>query len=87
MGAYPHEESDAVCIKAGLTSSGGKQKGKQAAANVIAGTTGLDYIGALNVAAGNPKNAYRDHEGVLNQLAGTTGWGANAAASRWAGLL
>lgn len=79
----PHEENHAVALKAGTAA----HMGKTYAANVLAGTKGMDYVGALNVLAGNPKNRYRDHEGVLNQLAGTKGWGANAAASRWAGLL
>lgn len=83
MGTYPHEENHAVALKAGTTA----HAGKTFAANVIAGTKNLEYVAALNVIAGNPKNQYRDHEGVLNQLAGTKGWGANAAASRWAGLI
>lgn len=56
-------------------------------ANAVAGTKGWPLVGALNVIAGNKPGQYRDHDGVLNQLAGTSGWGANGAASRWAGLI
>lgn len=52
------------------------------AANIWAGTTGMETVGALNVKAANPTGAYRDLEGVLNQLAGTTGFAAAEAASR-----
>lgn len=51
----------------------------QGAANVWAGTTGLDLLGALNAKAGNTTN--RGLLGVLNQLAGTTGAGVNACAA------
>lgn len=79
---YPHEENHAISLKAGTATHAGKCY----AANVLAGTKNLDYVAALNVLAGNKLGQYRDHEGVLNQLAGTKGWGANAAASRYAGL-
>lgn len=52
------------------------------AANVYAGTTGLETVGALNVAAGNSLPDYRELAGVLNQLAGTTGLGVDEAASQ-----
>lgn len=52
------------------------------AANVWAGTQGLDLVGALNVKAGNTHPNYRELQGVLNQLAGTTGLGVAAAAAR-----
>lgn len=52
------------------------------AANAYAGTTGLDTVGALNVAAGNALPNYRELAGVLNQLAGTSGLGVAEAASR-----
>ena len=52
------------------------------AANVYAGTTGLEVVGALNVAAGNTLPNYRELAGVLNQLAGTTGLGVDEAASQ-----
>lgn len=53
------------------------------AANVWAGTSGLDLLGALNAKAGNtlPTN-WRDLDGVCNQLAGTTGLAAPGALSR-----
>lgn len=51
------------------------------AANVWAGTTGLALIGALNVKAGNTLPNYKGLQGVLNQLAGTTGLGVAAAAA------
>lgn len=52
------------------------------AANKWAATSGRGLVGALNVIAGNPNGSYRDLEGVLNQLAGTSGLGAAEAASR-----
>lgn len=54
----------------------------QGAANVLAGTTGLHLGGALNVAAGNTQfSGYKSLNGVLNQLAGTSGLGTDEAAS------
>lgn len=52
------------------------------AANIYAGTTGLDLVGALNDAAGNARSACKDLAGVLNQLAGTSGLDAAGAASQ-----
>ena len=52
-----------------------------AAANLYAGTTGLEVVGALNVAAGNTLPNYRELAVVLNQLAGTFGLGVDEAAS------
>lgn len=53
------------------------------AANVYAGTTGMDLVGALNVAAGRTSRSdYKDLAGVLNELAGTTGLDAAGAASQ-----
>lgn len=52
------------------------------AANDYAGTTGLETVGALNVAAGNSLPNYRELAGVLNQLAGTSGLGVDEAASQ-----
>lgn len=49
------------------------------AANVWAGTTGLDLVGALNAKAGNTRPNFKDLRGVCNQLAGTTGLAAAAA--------
>lgn len=82
---YPHEHADAILAKG--KAGGYVGTSHVAAANFLAGTKNMELVGALNVIAGNPKNQYREHEGVLNQLAGTKNWGANAAASRWAGLL
>lgn len=82
--AYPHEHVHAIVLKA--QASGFVGTSHVAAANFLAGTKNVELVGALNIIAGNTKTGYREHEGVLNQLAGTSGWGANAAASRWAGL-
>ena len=49
------------------------------AANLWAGTTGLSLVGALNVRAGNVQPNYLELQGVLNQLAGTSGLGVDAA--------
>lgn len=49
------------------------------AANIWAGTSGLDVVGALNVKAGNTQPNLKDLMGVCNQLAGTTGLAAAAA--------
>jgi hypothetical protein len=78
----PQELEQALCTKAGTS----LKLGGTYAANVIAGTTNMPMVGALNIKAGNPPSAYRELTGVLNQLAGTSGWGNNAAASRWAGV-
>ena len=56
--------------------------GEAGAANVYAGTTGLEVVGALNAAAGNALPNYRELPGVLNQLAGTSGLGVDEAASQ-----
>ncbi len=54
----------------------------QGAANVWAGTTGLDMVGALNYKAGITNRAeMKALLGILNQLAGTTGLGQDAAAA------
>jgi hypothetical protein len=52
------------------------------AANVYAGTTGHSLTGALNVAAGNTLPNYQALQGVLNQLAGTTGLAITEAAAQ-----
>ena len=54
----------------------------QGCANVYAGTTGLSIVGALNVKAGNVGSAYKELQGVLNQLALTTGLAETEAARR-----
>lgn len=46
--------------------------GAAKAANIYAGTTNLDVVGALNVKAGNPRAEWKDFGGVANQLAGTS---------------
>lgn len=51
----------------------------QRAANVWAGTTGLDLVGALNVKAATTG---LELAGVLNVLAGTTGFEVAEAAAR-----
>ena len=51
------------------------------AANVYAGTTGLEVVDALNHVAGNALGAYLELAGVLNQLAGTTGLEVDGAAA------
>lgn len=55
----------------------------QGAANVWAGTTGRDLVGALNAKAGNtdPKT-FQDLQGICNVLASTTGLGPAEALSR-----
>lgn len=53
----------------------------QGAANVWAGTTGMDLVGALNVKAANARADWRELQGVLNQLAGTTGLAVDGAAT------
>lgn len=50
------------------------------AANVWAGTSGLELQGALNVKALNVMPNWLGLAGVLNQLAGTTGLGVDNAA-------
>lgn len=67
---------------AGTLVNGVPRLASQGAANVWAGTTGLDLVGALNVEAGNALPNYKDLAGVLNQLAGTTGLGIDEAASQ-----
>lgn len=58
---------------AGTLFQGVPTRDAQAAANIWAGTTDMDIVGALNVKAGNPTYGdYRDLVGVLNQLANTT---------------
>jgi len=43
----------------------------QGAANVWAGTAGLDLLGALNTKAGNARGSWKPLLAVCNQLAGT----------------
>lgn len=59
--------------KAGTLNGNTPTKDAQEAANIWAGTTDLDIVGALNVKAGNVGYGnYLDLVGVLNQLANTT---------------
>jgi hypothetical protein len=51
----------------------------QGAANLYAGTSGLDIKGALNAKAGT---SGLEIQGALNKLAGTSGLGENEAAAR-----
>ncbi len=51
----------------------------QGAANIWAGTSGLDIKGALNAKAGTSGLAV---QGALNVLAGTSGLGENEASAR-----
>lgn len=67
---------------AGTLVGGVPSRDAQGAANVWAGTAGLDLVGALNAKAANALPNYRELQGVLNQLAGTTGLGVDEAASR-----
>jgi len=66
---------------AGTLVNGAPTRSAQAAANIWASTTGLDLVGALNVEAGNALGAYKELDGVLNQLAGTTGLATDGAAA------
>ena len=54
---------------------------ERGAANVYAGTTGKAIIGALNYKASSSRspNAFKDLNGICNELAGTTGLAAPAA--------
>lgn len=52
------------------------------AANVWAATTGLPLVHALNVKAANVLPNFKELAGVLNQLAGTTGFEVDEAAAR-----
>lgn len=57
----------------------------QLAANLWAGTTGLDTVGALNqkAQAGRSPANYKGLQGVANELAGTTGLGVDGASDLW----
>ena len=54
---------------------------EQGAANVWAGTNGKAIIGALNykVSSSRSPNAFKDLNGICNEIAGTTGLSALAA--------
>jgi hypothetical protein len=67
--------------KAGTLVGGVPSRDSTGAANIWAGTTGLQLVGALNVKAGNTPPDYRDLAGVLNQLAGTANLDVDGAAS------
>lgn len=67
---------------AGLLVNGCATAGDARAANVYAGTTDLEVVGALNVKAGfTDTRTYLELAGVLNKLAGTTDLEADEAAS------
>ena len=59
--------------------------GEQAAANVWAGTTGLDTVHALNLKAGAGRTIpqFLDLQGIANLLAGTDGLGVEKASDLW----
>lgn len=67
--------------KAGTLVGGVPSRSAQGAANIWAGTTDRELVGALNVKASNASGAYRELAGVLNQLAGTTGLEVDGAAA------
>lgn len=54
---------------------------EQGAANAWAGTTGKATVGALNYKASSSRspNAFKDLDGICNELASTTGLAAPAA--------
>jgi hypothetical protein len=62
-----------------LDSSNVPRYDAQGAANLYAGTSGLDIKGALNAKAGT---SGLEIQGALNKLAGTSGLGENEAAAR-----
>lgn len=67
---------------AGTLFQGIPTRDAQAAANIWAGTTNLDLVGALNTKAGNVGYGnYLELVGVLNQLAGTTNLEEDGAAA------
>lgn len=66
---------------AGTLVGGVPTRSAQGAANIYAGTTDRELVGALNTKAGNAKGSYRELAGVLNQLAGTTGLEIDGAAA------
>jgi hypothetical protein len=67
--------------KAGTIVNGVPTMSAQGAANIWAGTVGLELVHALNVRAGNTLPNFKELAGVLNQLAGTTGLEVDGAAS------
>lgn len=70
--------------KAGtLDASGIPTLGEVAAANEWAGTTGLGLLAALNELAepGRDPIDFNELQGVLNELAGTSGLGVEGAAA------
>lgn len=66
---------------AGTLVNGVPSRDAQGAANIWAGTTNLDLVHALNVKAGNSLPNFKALQGVLNQLAGTSGLAVDGAAS------
>ncbi len=79
MSGSVHAELNRLATGGAAYPTGMAWMGDSAAANLWAGTTGFDVIGALNIKAGNVQPNWRDLNGVCNQLAGTTGLEAPAA--------
>jgi hypothetical protein len=72
-------------VLAGVTNAnGGVTTSAATAANIWAGTTGLELLDALNRKAGNTLPNYRDMNAVCNQLAGTTNLEAQDAMDQYA---
>lgn len=82
LGQSPSTTTTSEPLQAALRRLSGTTLEAQGAANIWAGTTGLELLGALNTKAGNPRGQWVGLEAVLNQLAGTTGLGVQAAAGR-----
>ena len=69
------------------TLAGTTKMGIVKAANVWAGTSGFDFLGALNMKAGNTLPNWRDLDGVCQQLnSNKTGFSAQSSLSQLAGL-
>ena len=66
--------------KAGTTGRAACGAANVWANTVVPGTSGHELVGALNIVAGNPVGQWKPLQGVLNQLAGTSGLGVDAAA-------
>lgn len=61
--------------------AGTSGRGEAYCANLIAGTNGLETVGALNTYVGNARINWIDLQGVANQMAGTNGLGTAKALS------
>jgi N-acyl-D-aspartate/D-glutamate deacylase len=80
-GMETYELQEALAIKASLPHTSTLFQ----SCNALASTHGREPLEALNILAGNTQKNYKEWAGVLNQLAGTKGLEAQAAASHWAG--